>query len=285
MITITGANGRFGRQLAHYLADQGWNETVSLTTRDPARVADLADRGFQVLEADFSDPMSLRKAFLNTETLFLISATGPARDRIPLHRNAIDAAEAVGVRRVIYTSRVAPYASSPYPFAAIHDDSERYLRASKLDWTFLRNNEFTENLDPWLDRAVDSGVFQFAAMGPIAFISRIDAIRASAAVINGQHQEGKAYEFSGPEALDRNGIASVLTQACGRLIRADPGSSVDYGSVLAEMGRPQFLVEMAIGLGDASAAGEWSQTSRDPELLTGTPMTSVSDHILARFAR
>src|SRR5882762_3397879 len=97
MIVMTGANGRLGRALATALAERGLIADVTLATRDPDQVTDLAERGFRVVAADFSDPESVTRAFRGAERVVLISATGAAEARIPLHRNAIDAATRVGV--------------------------------------------------------------------------------------------------------------------------------------------------------------------------------------------
>ena len=285
MIVLTGGNGRLGRALAKALHDAGLTSEVTVATRDPAAVEDLAALGFRVVAADFGDPRSLDEAFLGAGTLVMISATGPAPIRIPLHRSAIDAAVRARVGRIVYTSRVAPYASSPYPFSAIHDDSEARIRESGISYTFLRNNEFTENLDPWLADAVETGKLLFGAKGPIAFISRAAVVASAVAVITGDAHDGATYELSGPEALDRHGLATVLAEATGSGIVASNGTADDFAATLAAQGRPPFVVEMGKGLYAAAEAGEWSATSSDPERLTGTPPMPVSDHIRAKFHR
>jgi len=282
---MTGANGRLGRVLAKTLVERGMTEDVTLTTRNPAQVGDLAELGFRVVAADFADPASLEQAFAGAETLMMISATGPAAERIPLHRNAIDAAARAGVPKIVYTSRVTPLASSPYPFSVIHDDSEAKIKASGMAYTFLRDNEFSENLDPWLTSAAETGELHFGAKGKIAFICRADVIASIVAVLCSDGHEDKVYELSGPEALDRDGIAAVLSEAVGRPVVAPAHSREEFGAVVAAQGRPDFVVNMFKGLYDASAAGEWSATSKYPELLMGRPATSLSDYIRAKFAR
>ena len=284
MIAITGANGRLGHALALALYSRGLAEGIRLTTRDPARAQDLTALGFQVVAADFSSPASLDAAFSGVDKLFLISATGATPVRIPLHRNAIDAAVRAGVRRIVYTSRVNPSSRSPYSFAAIHEDSEARIRASGLVWTFLRNNEFSENLDPWLEDARRTGVLEYGAKGRIAFVCRQDVIDASIEALTGSGHEGKIYELSGPEALDRDQIAAALSQACGRPIRSSGGSAEDFSAVMAAQGRPDFIVALAAGIYRASEAGEWARPSGDPERLTGRAPLGLSSYIRDKFA-
>jgi NAD(P)H dehydrogenase (quinone) len=283
MIAITGATGRLGHALALALHGRGLAAGIRLTTRDPAGAQDLAALGFQVVAADFTSPASLDAAFSGVDKLFMISATGATPVRIPLHRNAIDAAVRAGVRHVVYTSRVNPTSRSPYSFAAIHEDSEARIRASGLVWTFLRNNEFSENLDPWLEEARRTGVLEYGAKGPIAFVCRQDVIDASIAALTGSGHEGQIYELSGPEALDRDQIAAVLSQACGRAIRSSGGSAEDFSAVMAAQGRPDFIVALAAGIYRASEAGEWARPSADPERLIGRAPHSLSSYIRDKF--
>jgi NAD(P)H dehydrogenase (quinone) len=284
MKAITGANGRLGRAVAQALAERGLAGEFVLITRDPSRVADLAEQGFAVRPADFGDPASLRGAFQGVDDLLLISATGPARERIPLHRNAIDALVGAEVSRVVYTSRVAPRAISAYPFAAIHADSEERLRVSGASWTFLRNNEYSENLGPWLQEAATTGELRFGAKGPIAFVSRADVIEAAIVALTTDGHDKSVYELSGPEALNRGQLASVLSAAIGRPVSASNGSREEYGAVLESQGRPSFIVEMGKGLYDASAAGEWASTTPPNVVqLLGHPLTPVSEYIQRKF--
>lgn len=284
MKAITGANGRLGRAVAQALAEDDLAGEVVLITRDPSRVSDLADLGFAVRAADFGDRASLERALQGVEDLLLISATGPARERIPLHRNAIDALVGAGVPRVVYTSRVAPRAISAYPFAAIHADSEERLRGSGASWTFLRNNEYSENLGPWLQEAATTGELRFGAKGPIAFVSRADVIEAAIAALTTDGNEMRVYELSGPEALNRGQLASALSAAVGRPVTASNGSREEYGAVLESQGRPSFIVEMGKGLYEASAAGEWASTTPpDVVQLLGHSLTPVSGYIEGTF--
>jgi NAD(P)H dehydrogenase (quinone) len=285
MKALTGANGRLGRAVAQALAKLGLTEDIVLITRDRAQVSDLAEQGFDIREADYDEPGSLERALQDVERVLMVSATGPASVRIPLHRKAIDAIVRTGVPHVVYTSRVEPSARSPYPFAAIHEDSEQRLRESGVIWTFLRNNEYAENLAPWLQEAVTTGEFRFGAEGPIAFIARADVVEAVVTTLTTEGHDGRIYDLSGPEALDRNGLATVLGEAIGSTVRAAGGSREDYGRLLELQGRPDFIVEMGMGLYDASAAGEWAGTTpAEVEQLLGHRPVAVSDYIRANFA-
>src|SRR4051794_8806817 len=100
MILVTGATGSVGGRVARLLADRG--QSLRLLVRDPSRAPKL-DRA-EVVTGDYSDPSSLPAAFLDIETAFIVSGYARPGERWRLHANAVDAARAAGVSRVVYLS-------------------------------------------------------------------------------------------------------------------------------------------------------------------------------------
>ncbi|NEB06972.1 NAD(P)H-binding protein, partial [Streptomyces sp. SID13726] len=116
---------------------------VVAAARTTAKVADLADRGVQVREADYARPETLAAALAGVDVLVLVSGSEVGQ-RVPQHRNVVEAAAAAGVSRVIYTS--APHATtSALVLAPEHKATEEILAAAGLATTILRNNWYTEN--------------------------------------------------------------------------------------------------------------------------------------------
>jgi hypothetical protein len=77
----------------------------------------------------------------------------------------------------------------------------------------------------------------------------------------------------------------VLSTAIGRPVVAPDASREEYGAVLESQGRPSFIVEMGKGLYDASAVGEWADTTPpDVVQLLGHPLTSATEYIQREFA-
>ena len=77
---VTGATGFVGGRLAAALADRGW--AVRCLVRDRSRAQGLADRGFELHEADVLDAESLRGAGEGVEiAYYLIHAMGRGTTR------------------------------------------------------------------------------------------------------------------------------------------------------------------------------------------------------------
>jgi uncharacterized protein YbjT (DUF2867 family) len=88
-----------------------------------------------VRAATFDDESSLVAAFRGAERLLLVStdALDTPGKRLAQHRAAIRAAEAVGVRHVVYTSLTNPYPGSPIGIAEDHRLTEAALVQRSAD--------------------------------------------------------------------------------------------------------------------------------------------------------
>ncbi len=60
--------------------------------------------GIEVRLGDYNQPEQLRASLAGVETLLLVSGMDAPDARIQQHRNVIEAAKSVGVRKIVYTS-------------------------------------------------------------------------------------------------------------------------------------------------------------------------------------
>jgi len=281
MIVVTGAGGNLGRLVAVEIARQGAAAAVRLGTRTPDKLGDLARQGFDVVHADFDDAHSLRSVFDGAQTVLLISTDMlDSANRSGQHRAAVDAAKKAGVARVIYTSFVNATASSHFPAAASHADTEIYLKASGLGYTILRVNQYFENLDGALTHAKSSGTLALpGAHGKAAYISRSDVATAAVGALFGKNHDRKVYELTGPEALDLAEIAAALSAAIRRPVEAMDLPADVFAQQLNSMHLPQPVIGQLLGLYAATGAGEYATVSADAAVLSNTVPTRAAAYM------
>lgn len=280
MIVITAASGRLGRAVAAELERRGKSRECRLAARSPDSLADLEARGFETVYADYDDPASMAAAFADADALLLISGTAESEARIRQHRAAIDAAKAAGVRRIVYTSYANPTPSSLFPYAAIHGDTERYLRESGVPYTVLRNHPYAANLDEPCIESKQSGVLASpGADRKVAYVTHEDAAAAAVGALLDEAHAGKTYEITGPEALSFYDIAAELAALRGRPIDVVKSPLLERRAYYQSQDLPPFVVEALVGAEAATAAGEYERASKDTELLAGRPPQSARDYI------
>ena len=128
---VTGASGHLGRLAVHALLERGVAASdVVATARNTDSIADLAALGVATRTADYSDPTSLRAAFVGVDRALLVSSSAVG-ERVAQHANVIDAARDAGVELLGYTS-ITRADTSQMVLADEHRATEELLAASGL---------------------------------------------------------------------------------------------------------------------------------------------------------
>ncbi|MEM4990229.1 SDR family oxidoreductase [Collimonas sp. H4R21] len=283
MIVVTGASGQLGRLVIKELLKKLPANEIVAAVRTPEKVADLAALGVQVRLADYAQPATLDAAFKGAAQLLLISSSEVGQ-RLPQHRNAIDAAKRAGVGLVAYTS-VLRADTSPLGLAAEHKETEALLRASGLPHVVLRNGWYTENYLASVPTALQHGVYiGSAGEGKIASAARADYAAAAAAVLTGAGQAGKVYELAGDEAYTLTELAAEIARQSGKAVVYQNLPEADFKEALLGAGLPEhvagLLSDSDAGVSKGGLFDDGHQLSR----LIGRPTTTLATLVKAALA-
>jgi NAD(P)H dehydrogenase (quinone) len=229
--------------------------------------------------ADFERAESLSELFYGAQTVLVICGHGDNQRRIRQHKSAFAAARGAGVRRLLYTSFTNPTASSLFPFAQVHEASEKLAREMGFRCTFLRNNHYAENLEAALGFARKNGVLALpGAHGKVAYIARADVAAATAGSLTIDDGRVEA-EITGNAALDLFEVADLATQAWGMKVTARDMPAEEYAQLLAERNLPDFVVDAQVRIRLAAGAGEYARVTRDAEQLAGRPIDDLFNYL------
>ena len=280
-IVITGATGHFGRLVVEALLDGNVPPAeIVAGGRDLARLSDLADRGVQVRRLDYDDPETLRAAFAGADKVLLVSGSEVGQ-RIPQHRNAIDAAREAGVALIAYTS-VANADTTGMALAAEHQATEQLLLESGIPFVLLRNGWYLENYTAQLGSFLEHGaVLGSAGEGRVSAASRADYAEAAAAVLLGHGQAGKVHELGGDESFTLGELAQSVSLATGAAVSYQDLPAEDYAQVLAGAGLPQPYAEILADSDLGIARGDLLVSSGHLSALIGRPTSSMPEAVLA----
>lgn len=240
-IIVSGASGGFGRAATEALLELVAPEDLILTTRDPAKLAHLAQRGVAVRHADFDDPASLVEAFRGGTRMLLIS-TARVGTRVGQHKNAMAAAVAAGVRQIAYTSIIsAEKEDNPALVKRDHRATELALMESGAEWTFLRDNQYGDAIAyAALPAAIPAGVWQTNwGAGRVGFVARADCVACAAAVLTQDGHGNRAYDVTGPEALSFRDVAALAGEIRGKPLPTEDISDEENYAVFDALGVPR----------------------------------------------
>ncbi len=276
MIAITGATGRLGLQVARRLIKIVSPQRMVVLARDVKRV-DTVLQLASVRESSYDDPTQMAKALDGVSTLFMVSTRADHELRTLQHRNAIDAAVAAGVRRVVYTSFAGAVAENPFTWVAVNADTEPYLMASGLAYTILRNNFFYDNLLEVWDQAKQCGFFNYpGGQGHVSHVAIKDAAEAASRVMLSEDYSGQTFEISGPEPLTYPRIAEIMSNVLGRSIEFRPLSFDDFADQIASTGAEPYKVAGAANGFRAAGEDFFKVTDSDTAKLLGDPPMTLA---------
>jgi NAD(P)H dehydrogenase (quinone) len=284
-LLVTGASGQLGRRVLELLLERNAGPIIA-TTRTPANLAGFAARGVDVRRADFEDDASMTAAFAGAKRALLISTDAVDRPghRIAQHRSAIAAFARAGVEHVVYTSLPNP-TDTPATIAPDHAATEAALAASKLDFTILRNNLYTDLLLLALPAAIASGALIDAkGTGAVAYVTRDDCARAAAAALASGSGGRTTVDVSGPEAVTADQLAAIASELTGRPV---VHTSVPVPALIEGMvghGLPRPIAELLASFDAATAKGDYRHVTATVEQLSGTKPTSVAAFLRANRA-
>lgn len=275
---VTGATGQLGRLVVQRLLETCPATDIVAIVRDASKAADLAGEGVEVRVANYDDRASLDAAVAGLDRLLLISSNEVGR-RAPQHQNVIDAAKAVGVKHLVYTS--APKATtSSLILAPEHKATEEYLASSGLAYTVLRNNWYSENYAETIRNAGATGELVTAAgAGRVASAPRTDFAAGAAAVLTGEGHEGKVYELGGDHAWDFHELAAAIAEVAGVSCTCKMVAPEELIAVMTQAGVDEGTAGFVAALDANIAEGALAETTGDLSALLGRPTTPLKETV------
>jgi NAD(P)H dehydrogenase (quinone) len=271
-IAITGATGHLGRLAIAALKARG-AQPIALA-RDPSK----ADLGVETRAFDYTkpDPAALK----GVDTLVLISSND-FNDRAVQHRNAIAAAKAAGVKRILYTS-ILKGDQSPMLLAQDHIATEAAIREAGIPATILRNGWYTENYTGSLGAALQHGaIIGAAGEGRVNSAARKDYAEAIAVTALDDSHAGKTYELAGDTAHSGADLAAAVAKAAGKPVAYVPMSQADYAKALQGFGLPEGFAHVLADSDARAGEGALQDDSRTLSRLIGRPTMPIADTIAA----
>jgi NAD(P)H dehydrogenase (quinone) len=207
-----------------------------------------------------------------------------AEDRLQQHFDAVDAAVAAGVQRIVYTSFLGAKDDAVFTLVRQHAATEERIRQSGVRATFLRHSMYADFV-PFF-AAVEQGRAVIAAPagnGRTSFVSRDDLADVGAAVLldDSGRFDGQALDVTGPEALTMDDAARVLTEVTGIPTEYRPQTVEEAWATRRPSGHPDWEIEGWVTSYLAIAAGELSTVTDVVPTVAGHPARTVAQHLRA----
>jgi len=275
MIVITGASGQLGQHVIAELLKKTAASNIVAAVRNVAKARHLAALGVQVREADYGRPETLDSAFRGAEKILLISSSEVGQ-RVPQHRNVIDAAKRAGVKLIAYTS-VLRADTSVLGLADEHRATEADIRASGLPYTLLRNGWYLENYAEHLEPVLAHGaVLGAAGEGRISAAARADYAAAAVAVLTMRTAPEAVYELAGAASFTLAELAAEVARQSGKEIVYNDMPQAQYKAVLLEIGVPESMARLLSDSDAGAKQGALEGSGAALRALIGRPTATLA---------
>jgi len=284
-IVVTGATGKLGRLVIAELLRIAPRAHVIGLVRKASGAQDLAARGVELREANYDNSASITAALAGADKVLLISSNAVGQ-RVPQHRNVIDAAKAAGVKLLAYTS-ILRADTNPMPLAEEHRATEALIRSSGVPSVLLRNGWYSENYTGNVAAVIQSGtVLGAAGDGRISSAARADYAAAAAAVLasDAKSQAGKVYELAGDTAYTLSEFAAEIARQSGKPVLYTNLSAEAYRAALVSVGLPESFARIYADSEATVGSGTLYGASGDLSKLIGRRTTPVVQSIAAALA-
>ncbi|MGI4870560.1 MAG: SDR family oxidoreductase [Janthinobacterium lividum] len=278
MIVVTGATGHLGRGILEKLLPRVPTGQLAASARDPEKATELAKQGVTVRQGDFADPASLATAFAGATQVLVVSPNVLGEEGQQLTRNAVEAAQAAGVHRVLYTSHMAAQADSAFAPAVNHAAAEALLAKMGMPYTSLRNGYYAESAMFHIGRAFETGELRAPEDGPVSWTTRADLAEANAAVLAEEGSfDGNTPPLVAPEAFTLAELAAIASELLGREVKRMVITDAQWRDEKIAQGLPAPVAELLLGSYRAMRRGEFAATGPVLEQLLGRRPHTMRD--------
>jgi len=234
---VIGGTVMVGSMVVAGLLKQGVLVRVLSHSSDKLKKLPTAVEGYR---ADLDDPDTLLPAFNGIDSVFLLNSVGPNETAEGV--NAVSAAKAAKVKKIVYLSVAMPAGSATIPHFRSKLPVEKAIQESGIAYTILRPNNFFQN-DLWLKAAIMQYSVYPQPLGTKG-LNRVDVRDIADCAINAltkSGHEGRTVEVHGPDTLTGDGIARIYSKYLGREVRYS-GDDIEAWAEKSKGAMPEFLI-------------------------------------------
>jgi uncharacterized protein YbjT (DUF2867 family) len=265
MILVLNAGGNIGNELVRELHSRSADFVAGFRSAEQVSVAN--SEGTKAVVADYSRPETLHTAFAGVKKAFFV--TPPALNLEELEGNVLEAARAAGVEHLVKMS-VWGADTGAFVFAKPHHAVEKRIEASGIPYTFLRPTGFMQNMLGNAPTIKSQGAYYLpAGDARVAEIDYRDIASVAAVALTEDGHTGKAYELSGPEAMNHTERAKILSEVLGKPIAYVSPPDADWKKTMLGYGLPEWQVDGLLDLLRYYKTGQSERVSPAVETVTG----------------
>ena len=207
---VLGGSGTVGSSIVDSLVHEG--RRVRATTHRKSAVGERD--GLTRVYLDLANGEGTEQAFAGVQRAFIMAPPGFANQHAIVSPLIAEAKRRKLEKVVLMTAMGANAGDTPFRRAEIE------LEKSGVRYNIIRPNWFMQNFSTaWVSGIRDEGKIRLpAGRAKTSFIDARDVAAVAARLLASDDQNNRDYDLTGPEAIDHDTVARILSEASGRTI-------------------------------------------------------------------
>jgi len=269
LILVVGASGTVGSNIVKQLKEQGYQ--VRSTTSKQAKSADHVHLNLATGEG-------IKAAFEGVDKAFLLTPP-PFADHYAILSPLIQEAKRRGLKKVVLMTAMGADASETTPFRR----AELELEKSGLSYNIIRPNWFLQNFNSfWIQGILEQGkILVPAGQAKVSFIDARDISDVAVKLLTTDTHNNKAFNLSGPEAIDHHQVAQAISKATARKVTYEEIAPETLKQGLVSHGVPVDYADFLLLIFGFLKAGYNAGLTPSVKEITGHEARSVQDYASA----
>ena len=284
-ILVTGATGHLGSAVIETLLKKISSSQISIITRKEENRSAFEAKGFNAYIGNYDDVAALENAMEDVDKVLLISS-GDEGDRMQEHKNVVDTANKMGATNIAYTSRCLRDRNSLVnKLMKDHFETEDYITASGLNYTFFRNILYMDTIPQFIGGkvALERGIFLPAGDGMVSFALRSEMGEAMANVLLNEIFENKIYNFTGSEAYSFYDVATALTELSDNEVKYTDVDANVFTRMMKQRNLPEPVIEKIVGFITDIKQNQEASITNDLEIKLGRKPIALKEGLKELF--
>lgn len=261
-ILVTGATGNIGSEIVKQLKAKNANFVAATSNGESIN-------GVETVKFNFADSDSLKNAFQDITTLFLLLPSHP--EALEWGKNAIDIAKEMGVKHIVRSSGMFANAESDLLIENLLGSVDKYLQGSGMNYTITAPSSFMQNFSTQMVNDYKSGmIYQAAGDVKISWVDTRDIATVNVeTLLNPEKYLSQTLTITGSESLNYEEAINQMNAILGKEVKYFAIPNEAAAKAMADMQFPQFIIDLLISLNNSIKQGNFVETTNTVEEILG----------------
>jgi len=281
MILLTGITGNIGGATARALLERGVR--FKALVRDLTKAGAWAEQGVELVQGDFEDVESIRRALVGIDRALLVLPNGEVQERLEL--SFIKTARSAGLPWIVKLSSPEAVRGTTSPIPLAHIAAEDAIMASGMKWTFVRPSFYMQNFRGSVKAAKATGKLSMPmGNGTVAVTDNNEAGQFIAHILtdnDSSRHHGQCYDITGPDpVMTFHDVAKAISEVIGQPVVYDDCDPKAFQEAIRPFHRNQWHSDAVATLFAEIASGRTPGHKTDTfQKIMGRPGRSLREYL------